>query len=65
MGEGEHEWEIDEFLDRELVLAEVELSSPHEDAELPVWVREVLVREVTDEREFSNAELARAGASEA
>jgi CHAD domain-containing protein/CYTH domain-containing protein len=56
---GEHVWEIDEFLDRELVLAEVELTSEHEDVEAPQWLREVLVREVTEEREFTNAELAR------
>lgn len=57
--DGERVWEIDDFLDRELVLAEVELSSEHEDVEPPEWIREVLVRDVTDEREFTNAELAR------
>jgi CHAD domain-containing protein/CYTH domain-containing protein len=59
-GDGDRVWEIDEFLDRELVLAEVELASLHEEVELPPWVRDVLVREVTDEREFANVELARA-----
>jgi len=57
--DGKRVWEIDDFLDRELVLAEVELSSEHEDVEPPEWIREVLVRDVTDEREFTNAELAR------
>jgi adenylate cyclase len=59
-GEGDRVWEIDEFLDRELVLAEVELASLHEEVALPPWVRDVLVREVTNERAFANVELARA-----
>ena len=52
-------WEIDEFADRKLVLAEVEL--PVEDAgvEIPKWLRPLLVREVTDEEEFQNARRAR------
>lgn len=57
--DGDHVWEVDEFLDRALVLAEVELSSEHDEVMPPRWLRDVLVREVTDEREFSNAELAR------
>ena len=52
-------WEIDEFLDRTLVLAEIELTSPDEKVELPEWLRDVVDREVTDEPEFSNARLAR------
>ena len=52
-------WEIDEFTDRALVLAEVEL--PREDTvvELPVWLAPYVVREVTNEREFTNWQLAR------
>jgi len=52
-------WEIDEFLDRELVLAEVELPSPATPVEPPDWLAPLLVREVTDEPAFSNASLAR------
>ncbi|HEY2375685.1 MAG TPA: CHAD domain-containing protein [Gemmatimonadaceae bacterium] len=55
---GRHTWEVDEFLDRDLVLAEVELSDAHEDVDIPEWLAAVLVREVTDEREYTNAVLA-------
>jgi CYTH domain-containing protein len=53
-------WEIDEFLDRDLVLAEIELPSVETQFDLPDWLKEVLDREVTDEKEYSNARLARA-----
>lgn len=51
-------WEIDEFLDRDLVLAEVELLTSETKFEVPSWLQEVLDREVTDEPEYSNARLA-------
>lgn len=52
-------WEVDEFLDRELVLAELEL--PHEShrVRVPAWLAPVLVREVSHEPEFLNSALAR------
>jgi adenylate cyclase len=51
-------WEIDVFDDMPLVLAEVEL--PAEDAEprIPDWLRDRIVREVTDEPAYTNARLA-------
>jgi CHAD domain-containing protein/CYTH domain-containing protein len=52
-------WEVDEFLDRDLVLAEVELPSERTPAEPPEWLRPSVVREVTGEPEFTNARLAR------
>ena len=52
-------WEIDEFLDRDLVLAEIELPRSEMKVELPPWLKDVLDREVTDEPEYSNARLAR------
>ncbi len=57
--EGELVWEIDEFLDRDLVLAEVEL--PREDMVVspPAWLAEHVVREVTTEGAYVNASLAR------
>ena len=55
---GRHTWEVDEFLDRNLVLAEVELSDPNEAIVLPDWLASVMVRDVTEEREYSNASLA-------
>jgi len=54
-------WEIDQFLDRNLVLAEIELPRADTNFELPEWMADVLEREVTDEPEFSNAWLATAG----
>ena len=51
-------WEVDEFLDRALVLAEIELPAPDTKFELPPWLQEVLDREVTDDPEYTNARLA-------
>lgn len=53
-----HTWEVDEFLDRDLVLAEVELHSSDEEVEIPSWLASVVVRDVTGESEFSNSSLA-------
>jgi CYTH domain-containing protein len=58
---GEHVWEIDEFLDRELVLAEVELDRVDERPEPPAWLAAHVVREVTDEPAYINLALAEAG----
>ena len=52
-------WEIDQFLDRDLVLAEVELPSADLAVEPPEWLRPWVLREVTAEPEYSNARLAR------
>jgi CYTH domain-containing protein len=53
-------WEIDDFLDRPLVLAEIEL--PREDAPVtfPEWLAPYVEREVTGEAAYVNANLARA-----
>jgi CHAD domain-containing protein/CYTH domain-containing protein len=60
--DGDLTWEIDEFLDRDLVLAEVELS-PGEptDVELPAWLRPHVEREVTGDEAYSNFKLASEG----
>jgi CYTH domain-containing protein len=50
-------WEVDEFLDRELVLAEIELPTVNTSFELPPWLQDVLDREVTDDAAYSNARL--------
>jgi CYTH domain-containing protein len=52
-------WEIDDFLDRELVLAEFEMQSIDQRVDVPAFVQAVLVREVTDEEEYANYKLAR------
>jgi CHAD domain-containing protein/CYTH domain-containing protein len=57
--EGGLTWEIDRFRGRRLVLAEVEL--PTEDAKVdpPAWLRRLIVRDVTDEPDYVNINLAR------
>ena len=59
---GAHTWEIDVFLDRELVLAEVELGDVNEAVTLPPWLAPYLERDVTGEPAYFNAVLARAEA---
>ena len=53
------EWVVDQFVDRPLVLAEVELESADAIVRLPAWLSAVLVREVTDEPDYTNFRLAR------
>ena len=57
--DGGHVWELDEFTDRELVLAEVELSSADETVSPPAWLAPYVVRDVTDEDTYVNRNLAR------
>jgi adenylate cyclase len=57
--EGKYTWEIDVFTDRDLVLAEVEMKSVEEHPTLPPWLAPWVVREVTGERQFFNAYMAR------
>ena len=57
--EGDLVWEIDEFTDRELVLAEVELQSPDVKVEPPAWLAPHVVGEVTDDPAYTNFRLAR------
>lgn len=57
--EGRLTWEVDEFTDRDLVLAEVELPSEDLKPRLPEWLAPYVVREVTDESEYVNINLAR------
>jgi len=51
-------WEIDQFLDRDLVLAEVALSETAP-VPLPEWLEPYVVREVPGERQFTSRALAR------
>ena len=52
-------WEVDEFTDRDLVLAEIELPSAEIVPDLPQWLAPLVVREVTGEPEYLNSNLAR------
>ena len=57
--DGDLVWEIDEFLDRPLWLAEVELRSVDQEAALPDWLAPAVEREVTDDPRYTNLKLAR------
>jgi CYTH domain-containing protein len=59
IADGERYWEVDEFVDRDLVLAEMEIPAIDTDITIPEWLRPVLVRDVTGERQFTNRSLAR------
>ncbi|MEM1417835.1 MAG: CHAD domain-containing protein, partial [Myxococcota bacterium] len=52
-------WVVDEFLDRELWLAEIELPHADVDLALPEWLAPVVDREVTDDPAYLNLNLAR------
>jgi CYTH domain-containing protein len=56
---GDGVWEVDEFLDRSLVLAEIEFEHAEQKIEIPDFISTVLVREVTHEEEYQNNKLAR------
>ena len=56
--EGDLTWEIDEYDELDLVLAEVELTSPDQASPIPEWLAEYVVREVTDEPAYCNYEIA-------
>ena len=60
VADGGHTWEVDLFEGRDLVLAEVELPSPDTPVTLPAWLAPYVVREVTDEPAYVNANLASA-----
>ncbi|MDH5197979.1 MAG: CHAD domain-containing protein [Gemmatimonadota bacterium] len=51
-------WEIDEFRDRELVLAEIELPRADTEVRIPDWLEPLVVREVTGEPAYLNLTLA-------
>ena len=51
-------WEIDEFEDVDLVLAEVELDAPDAHVPCPPWLEAHVVREVTDDPQYTNAAIA-------
>jgi CHAD domain-containing protein/CYTH domain-containing protein len=57
--EGALAWEIDQFLGRDLVLAEIELPDPATPVELPAWLERFVVREVTGDPSYLNLHLAR------
>jgi CYTH domain-containing protein len=61
--DGAHVWTVDRFTHLDLVLAEVELSSLDEEAEVPAWLQPHVVREVTGLADYQNINLARKAAA--
>jgi len=57
--DGAFTWEIDEFRDRDLLLAEVELPDPATAVTIPAWLAPYLVRDVTGDPAYLNLNLAR------
>ena len=55
---GDRLWEIDQFTHSPVVLAECELPSIDTPLDIPDWLAPFIVREVTEEPAFRNAELA-------
>ncbi len=62
VSDGELSWQVDRFLDRDLVLAEVELPSRDTEVEVPGWLASFVAREVTGNRAYENRNLARRAA---
>jgi CYTH domain-containing protein len=52
-------WELDDFKNRDLVLAEIELESEDEPVTFPPWLAPVVEREVTGEVAYQNINLAK------
>ena len=57
--QGDLVWEVDEFLDRDLILAEVELPHPDVVVNIPAWLQSYVDRDVTDDESFVNLNLAK------
>ncbi len=51
-------WEVDVFLDRDLVIAEVELQDTAQSIELPSWLAPFVIREVTHDPAYLNSVMA-------
>ncbi|MCC6931093.1 MAG: CHAD domain-containing protein [Gemmatimonadaceae bacterium] len=58
VADGALNWEVDEFTDRELVLAEIELPAAGITTEFPAWLMAHVERDVTDDPAYVNANLA-------
>lgn len=52
-------WEVDDFADRALVIAEIEIPTEDMVPVLPDWLAPYVIREVTGEAEYVNVNLAR------
>lgn len=55
---GDLKWEIDYFPDYDLVIAEIEIPKIDHDLTIPDYIKNLLITEVTYNKEFSNRSLA-------
>ena len=53
------QWEIDQFLDRDLVIADVVVAGRDAPVPLPEWLQPYIVREVTGDGAYTSPALAR------
>jgi CHAD domain-containing protein/CYTH domain-containing protein len=51
------EWNVDEYVERGFVLAEIRLPAGRTDVSLPDWLRPLVAREVTDDPAYQNEAL--------
>jgi CYTH domain-containing protein len=56
---GDLKWEIDVFRDINLIIAEVELPREDYKLEIPNFIKDLMVMEVTEFKDFSNKRLSR------
>lgn len=56
---GDLKWEVDEFRNMDLIIAEIEIPTRDTAIELPQEIQDVLIMEVTGMKEFTNSNLAR------
>lgn len=63
--DGDLVWDIDRFEGRDLILAEVELPSDATQVTPPGWLAEVIVRDVTGERDLTDEAIASSSAAPA
>lgn len=58
--DGDLKWEVDQFLNSTgLIIAEIEIPTLEYPLELPNFIRENLIMEVTDSKQFSNRSIAK------
>ncbi len=58
VAEGDLVWEIDDFDELNVVLADIELPSPDTEFAIPDWLTPHIVRDVTEEPAYRNSNLA-------
>lgn len=57
---GKYKWEVDEFIDFKLIIAEIEVKTKKElkTVKIPNFIKEQMIKDITGEKPFSNYNLA-------